>query len=391
MASYIFPLVLLLAAFIYGQEQKLYSTFTLIHTGTVSPAIPLPSMDWEQWDEKATGELTAMGMREQYLLGREIRRRYDAANLLNSTLLIDQVFVRMIDHNSSIESGVAFLRGFLNDNKDQLTAAELSQAKPPVFVKEYFVRNIGDNVLPMGVGTLPYHTHYPHDEDIFAPRSCPKAQNLTIQAFLEDPAVKGAVEKYNQSFVNLVKKYYQKIDRKMLTFPRYVPLMESILTAVKLFKETRLSDEEVSLVKTYLDTIYFYSRAASKEGNSYRASPMLDFMTKFLQSTLQQALHYPTRLENQKAAFVFTEDRMIASLLARLGHNVTASIPSASIVTFEVYGPETSRDLREMSVKLKFNDKEIKIVDCELSKCSYETFQKVILGLLVKDVETLCK
>ena len=391
MASYIFALALIFLCVVRADDASLRFVFTLVNTGTTTPSIPVPTMSWDDWDEKAPGELTAMGMREQYLLGHELRRQYDEAGLINPDYMIDQIFFRMIDHNATIESGEAFIRGFIKDNSDLLSSDEKEKALPPLKVNQYFINNIGSNVLPLGVGTLPYHTHYPHEKDVFAPRSCMKAQEMTHNSFMNNTEVEQIVKKYHAQFVEMVKLRFPDIDPKKLVFPLYLPLLESIYKAVKQFREMELSEKEQSLVENYVAELYFYSRAGNMLANSYLVSQALSVIKTYIKSGVDNELKRPNRTENLKSAFIFTEERMIVSLLSHLGYNVTNPLAPASIVAFQLYGAIDAESSDDFYIKLKYNDEEKRIGDCGFPTCEYERFMKTMEKLIVVDAEVKCK
>jgi len=389
MASYIFHVIFLIVLNVYAQEQ-LYSTLTLVNTGSSTPIFPIPTMNWDDWDEKAPFELTAMGMRELYLLGHELRRRYDEAKLLDASNLIEQVFFRMIAHDNAIQSGEAFLRGFLGNSQEHLSPQELEHASPPTKVKDYFNHTIGNRVLPLGFDTLPFNMRFPHNEDIFSPRYCSNANNLTWASFLKNPEVNATVRFHDKKFIELVKSHY-KVNETYLKFPLYLPILESIYVTSNLYKDTELSAEELMLVENFTTNLYFAMRAGSNAANAFRSSPVLEYAGHFFDKIMRDIIVNPRRADNQKAEFVFTEDRMIASLLSRLGFNVSTPIPPSSILSFEVSGPTNINKIDEATVKLFYNDREVRIANCGFPKCEYKNFLAVIDELKMIEVANWCK
>lgn len=317
-------------------QTKLHFVLTFVSQGTITPKHAVPSFDWEKWEEKGPDELTAMGMREQYLLGHELRRRYLNDNLIDFEYVIDQVQINMTDYNYTIMSGQAFIRGFLGNSLKNLNANQMKVADPPFSIEQYFKDKIGTNVLPVGIATLPFHTYYPHNEDVLSPLSCPRAAHVNAKDFDKDPNVKKAIETYEKDFLDLIKKHYGISSQ----FPAYVSLLESIASAIHQLKETSLNEKEERCVKEFSRALYYPNRTANKDANMYKLSGLFNYTKLFVNESIRTILNNTSRKQNLKAAFIFTSDTMLASILSL--YNRTESFPPlgpANIIRFEVHGP----------------------------------------------------
>jgi hypothetical protein len=362
----------------------------MVQHGSSSPAYPIPTMNWADWPERQPFELTGMGMRQQYLLGRELRRRYNEHNMLNQSLLLHQTMARSIDHNSSTSSAQAFLRGFVNQTQVKLKDTELPHAKPPMPVKEYFVKNIRDSVLPYGFDTLPFHTHFPHEEDIFAHCSCSAANNLTYNTLVNSTDVKEILRLNEEAFVAIVKSHFD-INEKLLVFPKYIPLLESILATKQQYRDNKLNATEQEFVQKFWNKLFLHERSGNLEANKYRAAPMLQHIKNFFSKAIEKAMTPSIIGDNLKISFLFTEDNMLSSLLSHLGYNVTNSIPPASIVSFEVYGPmKASKNTTDYYVKMFYNDRELPIGNCPLQYCTMPNFEEELPKLSRDEIKQWC-
>ena len=112
---------------------------------------------------------------------------------------------------------------------------------------------------------------------------------------------------------------------------------------------------------------------------------MLIFIEKFFNQTISSAISTPERLENLKAGYIFTEDTMIVSFLSHLGFDLAHILPASSIVTFEISGPPVIKDTSSLNVKMMYNDRQIRISNCNYPLCSYENFIKTIKALVSQD------
>eukprot|EP00826_Nyctotherus_ovalis_P048959 TRINITY_DN5834_c0_g1_i3.p1 TRINITY_DN5834_c0_g1~~TRINITY_DN5834_c0_g1_i3.p1 ORF type:complete len:379 (-),score=108.64 TRINITY_DN5834_c0_g1_i3:60-1196(-) len=362
-------------AFLVLAGDNLYFTLVLVHTGTVTPKFPVPEKSWRDWDEKGPDELTAMGMREQYLLGYELRRRYNST--LDQDSIIDQVYVRMIDHNCTIMSGQAFLRGFLRDNKATLNDAQLNKADPPIAVDSYFKQKIGSLVLPSGVGTLPFHTFYPHNNDVLDSCYCKNAHSKNLKTFNKTKEVQDILNKHLSDFTKFAREKYNQIVK----FPEHVHFLEAVQSAIHQFKETSLDKETESRIYEFADALYFDARTVDKDSVKYQTSEAFNFIKQFIESNTVSNMKNFTRKQNRRIAFFFIEDLMMTSVLKRMEMKSKGILPAASILTFQVTGTNT----KDLKVQVKLNDEE-KIV----SK-NYTEFLNYMDGFVVKDKNSIRK
>jgi len=356
----------------FTTQEKLYFSVVLVYTGTVSPKHPIPSGDWKDWDEKGPDELTAMGMREQYLLGYELRRRYN--NSLNESHFLDQVYVRMVDHNCAIMSGQAFLRGFLRDNKAVLNDEQLEKANPPVTIEDYFKNQIGKLVLPSGVGTLPFHTFYPHTDDVLDSCYCKTAHKKNMEAFDKDEKVK-AIIKQNNWFEEFGKRY-KSSDIK---FPEDVDLLEAIQSAIHQFKETKVSEHDKERVKNFTNHLYFYARAIDNDAVEHQTSEAFSFLKTFIEETIKTNVKNLARKENRQLAFLFIEDIMMVNIMKRLNITLNHRLPAASILTFNVTGTNE----KDLKVHVRLNDEK------DIQETDYGDFLKKLENFIITDKEDI--
>lgn len=390
MKSIIFSLILVYATLVFCEDSlKLYSAFVLVNQGSSTPVMPLPTMDWSDWPEKGPQELTASGMREQYLLGHELFRRYNESGLYFPNHLIDQVMFRAIDHNNTVESAMAFIRGFLGDLNDKLTKEQLQKAEPPINVQEYFIKAIGNQVLPFGSGTLPYHTHYPHEEDIFAPCSCKIANHMIHENFMKhNDYVNRTREQYEAKFLALIKSKFN-IPENLMEFPHYLPILDSLSTIILQYGESYLTVPEKDFVMEFANALSFSYKSGVKLSNKYRAIPILSFINKFFNSTFINS-DSDSKLNT---AFIFTEERIITSFLSYIGYNVSSILEPSSIVRLEIYSKDPNKLQETGIVKLFLNDIQMKFSECKYQDCEYNEFKNYVNSQeeFLKEIQEKCK
>ena len=120
---------------------------------------PIGSPDYaSQWLE-AVGELTSAGMRQHYLLGREMRKKYiDTLNFLPKYFNHSEIYVRSTDVNRTIMSVTSHLLGLypLGAGSKFPDDYPLKQAIPP-YQALFDIDDLGYNVLPDQFQPIPVH------------------------------------------------------------------------------------------------------------------------------------------------------------------------------------------------------------------------------------------
>ena len=359
-------------------SQDLISSFVLVNVGSSSSYHPLFKNEWADWDVSGPFELTGAGMREQYLLGKELKRRYTESKLLSDDDLYNQVMIRSVDHNNIIESAISFLRGFVPDYTKSLNEKEINVSVPEIKVHKKFISDLGNNMLPNKMNTLPFHTYYPHQEDLFDSCSCPKANNLINSSFFDDSKVKEIINKYEKPFLDIIKEAYG-IEEKPES-RNYIKILESVITLMNQHKPTKLNETDDKLVKDFFEELYYYLKAGNEQANSYRAIPILGFIWNIFNATLGLA----AEKETIKAGFSFINDEMFASFLYYVTGEEVRKIEPSSIITIDLY--------KDNIVKLKYNDREKKIKDCG-DNCDFKKFTEVVEKFKKElgDVKDKCK
>jgi lysosomal acid phosphatase len=90
--------------------EKLIFALDLIRHGDRTPVIAIPAANYE-WQE-GQGQLTAIGMRQEYLLGRTLRQRYvETEHLLPETYRAGTLYVRSTDYDRTLMSAQSLLMG----------------------------------------------------------------------------------------------------------------------------------------------------------------------------------------------------------------------------------------------------------------------------------------
>lgn len=174
---------LLLSSFVFffllslTQEEetnKMRFAFTIFRHGARSPYSGMSPtfVDWFGYQWNGVKELTAVGLRQHYLLGYRNYLHYIVKNKLISDVYDPrEIYVISTDSNRTLLSANAQLQGLYQANKDTapvLTESQIKNAVPPNDLSTYSEEKekLGVAPLPNKMYILPVHTFFTRDKYI---------------------------------------------------------------------------------------------------------------------------------------------------------------------------------------------------------------------------------
>ena len=113
-----------------------------------------------QTDLKGTGELTLVGIRQQYILGLELQNRYiHKHKLLSPSYNQHEISIQSTDSSRSIISARAQSLGLYPDTSPVLTLSSQAKAVPPIHIHnlEQIQASLLDSPLPYYLDPVPIH------------------------------------------------------------------------------------------------------------------------------------------------------------------------------------------------------------------------------------------
>ncbi|CAK56843.1 unnamed protein product (macronuclear) [Paramecium tetraurelia] len=131
--------------------------------------------------------LTPTGMRQQYILGKWLRKRYiQVTPLLSSTFNENEIYIESSDVNRTLQSAYCNLQGmypegpnvphFVDENAQLLLPPNKGAVTPA---------GIGDYALPNNIQLIPIHTKQ-KETDYALALSCPKGSEMVVQNLKTD-------------------------------------------------------------------------------------------------------------------------------------------------------------------------------------------------------------
>ena len=273
---------LTILALAYASEER-YFSLTLISQGSVTPKYPVPTMNWSNWDEPGPNYLTGMGLREQYLLGREFHSRYYKNQLIDFDYVADQVLVHTASSNCNIMSGQSFLRGFLGVNPEVLSQKELNRVKLTMHIDPHFKNIVKNIAIPGNIHTFSLSSSNPYNEDPTSVEYCQRKGNNLDELENNDEAKKIKKE-YDENFKKMLEKHY-KIST--ISFGKSLEYLESIAIADYQRKETLFDETELKLVREYYKKIYYLTRTVNQAETEYRTSAIFDYVKNYMNTSIE--------------------------------------------------------------------------------------------------------
>jgi len=155
---------ILFIAFAFSDDPTARFVIEVVHHGARSSPITNFNTSNIPWDNNHRhGELTNVGLREGYLLGRSLREKYmQKADILQEKYDDYQIIAKTASYNAAVMSGYAQMLGFYTPGVgDVLTEIAQGIAMPPIedpSVVEKEATDLHDAGLPLYTQLIPIHT-----------------------------------------------------------------------------------------------------------------------------------------------------------------------------------------------------------------------------------------
>jgi len=349
--------------------------------------------DPDVWTE-FEGELTLAGMRQHYLLGAEMRKKYiEKLGFLSETFNHSEVYVRSTDVNRTIMSVQSHLLGLypLGSGANFASDYPLDRAVPP-YQTVYDIKDLGYNVLPGRYQPIPVHVVESNEDFLLVPDNiCPNYIKM-YNAQMETDIYKGINEKYEPFFEQVAQIFNIS---KHLTFSSLGSLVSDLycgifqnaplpkdLTPEVYQNMTRLKDLEVQ-----------YVAVGSEDERKLLSTPFLKTLQQYFQSKINGSnprkyaifSAHDTTLQPYLAALNLTSwecllNQINSGNVVSQGSCVAGYPVFASQIIFELHSNET-----QYFVKVIYNGVEMKLCESENLECSFDDFSQRISNYVLSD------
>lgn len=396
----ILSLAFLLCALIPTIFSKLEMVIEVFRHGAREP-IGAP-FDYNNWPE-SQGELTYAGMRQHYLLGREMRKKYiERIGFLSEKFNHSEMYVRSTDVNRTIMSVQSHLLGLypLGAGPKFPSDYPLERAVPP-YVAHYDVADLGYSVLPDKYQPIAVHIVESSKDFLLAPGgACPNYDEIR------------EIQKKSQFFADLNEKFSSILNEAKEIFNSSENLTLSSLGTITVDVQCDILQNNPlpeALTERLLKNMTFlkgldvqYVDVGTDEERKLLGTPFFRGVQQYFQSKIEgkEPLKYvvfsahDTTLQPFMAILNLTSWNCLLDEIdgKEIKGNCVPGYPIfASQIIIELHSEE-NKTLKNYYVKVIYNGVEMKLCESDETYCSFEEFNQRLDDYLLDndDFEDAC-
>lgn len=336
----------------------------------VTPGFYYPKADIFDWAKGKSLYLTNAGLRQQYLLGRELRKRYiEDAKLLSERHDIAhrrEIRVRTTSEPQTISSSYAQLMGlYIPGSGDLLNPTEANRAEPP----NEFDYSIWTDELEAAALNYTYQTVALEQYGGVADNLLNSMEVCGTVKSLVNSKLESGQEAHQNAFMILADAL--KVERKSVSNVKIASdLRYALLLSIAEGKPAQTNADEIFTQTVTVDKAYFYSSILDitdkKDVTRIITSPALREVVSILETAVQEHIANNTIVSPLRFVLYSIESPLFLGLLKQLNitsFNIATSL-SASALFIELYTNSTSpsKTTADYYVKISCEEKESKLL-----------------------------
>jgi hypothetical protein len=344
---------------------------------------PITLQPWENasvWPE-GEGGLTAAGMRQHYLLGAELRRRYALEqNLLSPTMNASEFYVFSSPVERCIMSAQSQLLGLYpaESGRKMNRINESVEIRPPIHVNTDDIPS-GDFPLPFGVQVVPIHNDEEERQFQIVPKESCEYYGELID---EREGQKSEIQKLFDKYEDVVNVVMEELGwNKETAQKKFRKVMDSVTSGV-------FHGKTVPERFTSQDFIERGEKLSILLKNFHQFEP--EFLSRlagsFIFTQILNDFNAVISKETARKLFIYSgHDTTLSFMLAFLKFDYSNAPVFASTFIFEL-----SEENDTYFITIKYNDVEQKLENCEGQKCSFDEFKEFVERRRVNDYKKVC-
>lgn len=219
-------------------------------------------------------ELTAVGGRQAYLLGRLRRLQYiETNNFLPTSYDPTKIYVHSTETRRSLMTTQSYLLGLYPNGLPKLNDVQLRQVRDllappiPLTVSDNIINTLNDTVVPFEIPIIPIQAIDPSVENLLRVRNCPRFDKSIDQYYASEIYKKTRTEKFGKLW-DALKTWYPQITEE------YLSKDDNARTLVDFLICTDLEGKRPSkITPDIMQQIYDFWRIIQRDGISI--DPML--------------------------------------------------------------------------------------------------------------------
>ena len=337
-----------------------------------------PNKPWEFGAE----EITAIGLRQQYLVGYDLKYNYGSTLKLNEVYSPWQIYVRSTNHNVTLMSAQSQIEAlFPLDKRADLTANQAKIAVPPGdnTIIQDDITNLGNKIMPNNFQTVPIHAMDFDKDSVLSHNWC---SNIYLQNRKSVNNTNWETE-MNKNFTTSLTAFRKFMKNDAMTIHQIYPYIDGVY-ALK-FNLTSIDeldsqiDELMKFRFTYLERFWSNSNSLSLYANGFIVELlryMSDAKTQFENTQLADYNRF-------KLSMYFGTTESIYAISKYLGYVHTKYPDFASQFLIKL---EQNPD-RKYNVTMYYNKNIVKIGgECgNVDSCDLDLFTKFLQSKKAQD------
>lgn len=376
-------------------SNKLLFVFTMFRHGARSPFLSKDSTDifGEQW--QSSSQLTDIGIRQQYLLGKYNRIRYNS--FLSPEYSPSEVVAFSTQWNRTLHSGNAHLQGlYPNIQSTKMSQERINKAIPPlssITDLTEAITDLNDYPLPNGLQLIPV-TVTPVINLIRFYQTCPNSLNVLSKNEKHETIV-NAINTFNTKYGDKLLSLLNITDKKYFSkYKNVVSLCDTFMagyTDGRAFNSLKSSDQSLQIDLAELNATAF--DIMQLDNNVYFSGDH-ELNKAFSGGVLQTILNYISRrVNNDKQgnyAYSDTDPKMVVFSV----HDYDLS--SLFMLIKEIFEVDLGTFYMSyasmLSFEVRYKGNDVYVVDLLrngelLMQKEFDVFEKVINTKLFSDTE----
>ena len=355
------------------------------------------------WSKEGEKELTGSGMREQYLMGENIKQKYIIENnFLDIKYKKEQFYVRSTNTNRTIMSAQSQILGIYKSSRSTLSPTQETLAVPPIKLS-FNPKSIHStsSPLPYEINIPPIHK-FTKDKDPFKNSVCKNAVKELAKGFKESHHAHN-IYIYNMPFIRQLMKTL-RVENYTLS------ITTSILSSINCLQSNgqldKLTDLGVS-VHVALNAILIWNQLArykyttQPKGSYHPLRRLVTPVYTEILNVLERGVNdYKNSSKSEDLKFKFelavSHDTIISPTIKMLGYNMSDALPFATSLLLELV-LEDEHKMKNLTksntdstigLNVYINGKLWKVVGCP-GNCNYPQFVKFIHEKVLIPVDQL--
>ena len=328
------------------------------------------------------GQLTGVGMRQCYLLGKQNAYEYvtnsTEKKLLSEEYKEGEIYARSTKMNRTLESIQSQLLGIYPTTEGELTSKQRLYAIPPLNGDmEHLLGELGTMPLPMHLNIIPLHA-FPSHIDQFFWGSCFEGVVKCREAFQNSTQVKQIIDANLQTLTLIM----TTLNKSITDYGDIYKALSAIYAANFGFDPSGFSPDIVDKALIIHKQLFPY-HFSLKTPSIYKligSGPIRESL-RMLDTALNQQRNATNYTTPQKLLLVSTHDSTLAPMLAILGKNFTDPMPFASELRIVLDSNGGLKD-EDLVATLLYNGKKMDICG---DNCSYAAFKIVVDELCMEE------